>query len=268
MSSWIQTMDKSKKIWSKIDVMGLIQLFIKTTTVAMVITDTKGIILWCNDPLGKLYEEPVKDILGTHFGDRVIYPKGVNIVDRMQRAIEQGCSEPLRTKGITKSGQEKFVHQQIYRLDDTDGNHIGFWGAGYELTQEKKAVDDSMTAVRVLTELQKGEIQEKQLDVIEMIKMQSDVLCPAKSLRDNYCPAILAVEESIIKDRPRLKTLLTNTEHKVATYTKRRMTIKNISKKMSISERTVKNHRHSIRKKLNISNTKVNLTKYLQSVPI
>jgi DNA-binding NarL/FixJ family response regulator len=100
-----------------------------------------------------------------------------------------------------------------------------------------------------------------------MLKMQSDALCPGQDLRNDYCPAIKAVEESIIKDRPRLNRILTPTEAQVAEYTKQGHSIKHIAGQMNISERTVKNHRHAIRKKLNIAHTNINLTKYLQTFP-
>jgi DNA-binding CsgD family transcriptional regulator len=261
-------MDAGEKLWSNVNLQHFVQMFIETTTAALVIADTNGIILWCNDRLADIYEEPKNDIISSHISDRVIYPKGVTVGERIKQAIELGYSEMLQTKWVTKTGIEKFMHQRIYRLDDRTGMHIGFWGIGYELTRENQVITDTKNAVRVLADLQKEEIQEKQMDVIEMIKMQSEALCPNKNLRGEHCPAILAVEKSIFNDQISLKMLLTNTEHKIAAYTKRRMTIKAISKVMNISERTVKNHRHSIRKKLNISNTNISLTEYLQNHPM
>jgi DNA-binding CsgD family transcriptional regulator len=261
-------MDAGEKLWSNVNLQHFAQMFIETTTAALVITDTNGIILWCNDRLTDIYEEPKNGIISSHLGDRIIYPKGVTVGERIKQAIELGYTELLKTKWVTKTGIEKFMHQRVYRLDDRVGNHIGFWGIGYELSSENQVITDTKNAVRVLADLQKEEIQEKQVDVIEMIKMQSEALCPNKNLRGGYCPAILAVEKALVEDQISLKMLLTNTEHKVAAYTKRRMAIKAISKEMDISERTVKNHRHSIRKKLNISNTNISLTKYLQSHPM
>ena len=261
-------MGEFEKLWTQADLNGLIRTFNATSSAAMVVTDTKGIVLWCNNRLADICEEPEKDLIGSHFGTFVVYPQGVDVKARMQQAVDRGYTDLLKTKWVTKSGKEKFMHQRTYRLDGKDGTHLGFWGIAYELTQEKKSIDDSKTALRVLTEIQAEELKAKQLEVIEMLKVQSNLLCPGKSLRDEYCPAILAVEESIVKDRPSLKALLTNTELKIAAHVKEGLSIKDIANKLCVSERTVKNHRHAIRKKLNITRTNISLTNFLQGFPL
>ena len=262
------TMGTYEKMWANADFNGLIRTFSETSSAAMVVTDTKGIIVWCNHTLADICEETEEDLIGSHFGTFVVYPQGTDVGARMQQAIERGYTDLLKTKWVSKSGKEKFMHQRTYRLDGKDGTHLGFWGIAYELTQEKKSIDDSKTALRVLTEIQAEELKAKQLEVVEMLKVQSDLFCPGKSLRGEFCPAILAVEESIIKDRPSLKALLTNTELKIAAHVKEGWSIKDIADKLCISQRTVKNHRHAIRKKLNITHTNISLTNFLQGFPL
>ena len=260
-------MNEFKSLTNRIDSLNFMQLFAKTTTALIVITNTKGFILWCNDRFSDVYEVPKNKIIGSYLGDHVVYPKGVDIEVRMQEAIDKGCSALLQTSLVTRTGNEKFIHHQIYRMDDKQKQLIGFFGIGYELTMEKRVIDDSKTAIRVLNEMREEEIKGKQLEVIEMMKVQCNVLCTGEAPHGKYCPAILAVEESLIKGQPSLKALLTNAELQVAKYVKMGMPTKRISNKMGISERTVKNHRHAIRKKLNISQTNISLTNYLQSLP-
>jgi PAS domain S-box-containing protein len=259
-------MDAFGKLWANVDTIRMLQSFIESSTAAEVICGTDGIIVWCNDKFTLIHEQPREDLIGSHFGEYVVYPKGGSADDRIKTSIENGRTELQKAKWITKSGKEKFMHQRLYRLDDIHQNHIGFWGIAYELTEEKKSIDDSKTAIRVLTEMHNEDCKKKQLEVIEMIKSQSNVLCPGKNLRGKYCPAILAVEEFINKGRPAINNLLTKTELKVADYAKQGESIKTTSMKMSISQRTVKNHRHSIRKKLNITHTNISLTNYLQDL--
>ena len=234
----------------------------------MAITDVDGIILWCNETLADVYEQPKNEILSSHLRDRIVYPKGIGIEDRIQQAIEHGYTEKLQATWTTITGKKKFMHQALYKLNDNQGKHIGFWKIAYELTAENTLISDSKAAIRLLTAMREEEIKEKKLEVIETLKIQGNILCPAKKLRGKICPAILAVEESIVREQAAIRTLLTNTELEIARYVKRGISIKKIADKMSISERTVKNHRHSIRKKLNISNTNISLTKYLQSFPL
>lgn len=261
-------MGPASSLWSNANVHGLFEVFSQTSTAAMAINDVDGIILWCNDTWANVYEQPRNEISGSHLKDRIVYPNGIGIEDRIQQAIEHGYTDKLQTTWNTITGKKKFMHQALYRLDDNQGKHIGFWKIAYELTAENTLISDSKAAIRLLTEMREEEIKEKQLEVIEKLKVQGNILCPAKKLRGKICPAILAVEESIVKEQSAISALLTNTELEIARYVKRGISIKKMADKMSISERTVKNHRHSIRKKLNISNTQISLTKYLQSFPL
>lgn len=255
-------------LWANANVHGLFEVFSRTSTAAMAITDVTGIILWCNDTWADVYEQPENEILGSHLRDRIVYPKGIGIEDRIQQAIALGYTDKLQTPWTTITGKKKFMHQALYKLDNKQGKHIGFWKIGYELTAENTLISDSKAAIRLLTEMREEEIKEKKLEVIETLKVQSNILCPAARLPGKTCPAILAVEESIVKEQAAIRALLTNTELDIARYVKKGLSIKKIADKMSVSERTVKNHRHSIRKKLNISNTRISLTKYLQSFPL
>ena len=261
-------MDNGEEISAKIDLKGAVKAFLKTTATAIIITDVRGIILWCNDRVAEIYEEPITDILGTHITERVVYSEGFKANDNLRHALEHGYTELSESRLITKAYKEIFVNHQLYRLNDKRGNHFGFWVIAHELTKEKKSIEESKAAIKVLNEMREEEIKKKQLEVIEMIKGQSEVLCPAKDLRDTDCPAVLAVEAAIQKSGPALSTLFTNTELTVAKYVRQNMSIKDISEKMCISERTVKNHRYSIRKKLNISRSSVPLGKYLQGFKI
>ena len=67
------------------------------------------------------------------------------------------------------------------------------------------------------------------------------------------------------KDEPGVIFILSNAELRVATMIKNGFTSPEIARLLSISLDTVKTHRKHIRRKLNISNTKINLTTYLRS---
>jgi DNA-binding CsgD family transcriptional regulator len=62
-----------------------------------------------------------------------------------------------------------------------------------------------------------------------------------------------------------LMTALTPTEMRVASMIKNGLTSEKIADKLHISLLTVKTHRRNIRKKLHVTNSRINLTSYLQS---
>ena len=63
----------------------------------------------------------------------------------------------------------------------------------------------------------------------------------------------------------KIRGLLTPREFEICSLIKNGMSTKNISAHLNISELTVERHRNTIRKKLNLNNSSVNLTTYLRS---
>ena len=61
-------------------------------------------------------------------------------------------------------------------------------------------------------------------------------------------------------------TGLTPTEMRVAAMIKNGLTSQDLAQKLKISLHTAKTHRRNLRKKLNIHNSRINLTSYLQSI--
>jgi PAS domain S-box-containing protein len=67
------------------------------------------------------------------------------------------------------------------------------------------------------------------------------------------------------KDEPNIIFILSNAELRVATMIKNGFSSPEIARMLSVSQDTVKTHRKNIRRKLNICNTKINLTTYLRA---
>lgn len=59
---------------------------------------------------------------------------------------------------------------------------------------------------------------------------------------------------------------LTPREIEICNMIKNGLTVKEVSRLLSISPRTIETHRHSIRKKLDLANKKINLTTYLRTL--
>jgi DNA-binding NarL/FixJ family response regulator len=67
------------------------------------------------------------------------------------------------------------------------------------------------------------------------------------------------------KDEPNIIFILSKAELRVATMIKNGFSSPEIARMLSVSQDTVKTHRKNIRRKLNICNTKINLTTYLRA---
>jgi len=81
----------------------------------------------------------------------------------------------------------------------------------------------------------------------------------------NVLQAYLKTLTHAPKTDPGIIFSLSGAELRVATMIKNGFTSPEISRLLSVSEDTVKTHRRNIRKKLKISNSKINLTTYLRS---
>ena len=106
-------------------------------------------------------------------------------------------------------------------------------------------------------------VNSKILPIIEKFQRIKDF---AKHQREiNVLKAFLNELTADSKDEPEIIFILSNAELRVATMIKNGFTSPEIARLLSISQDTVKTHRKNIRRKLNISNTKINLTTYLRA---
>jgi len=106
-------------------------------------------------------------------------------------------------------------------------------------------------------------INQKLIPIIEKYKQES----PSTVSRDEVSLISAALKDLVpeIKNKPGTIFALSTTEFRIANMIKEGFTTPEIGNTLFITEDTVKTHRRNIRKKLNLNNSNVNLSTYLQS---
>jgi PAS domain S-box-containing protein len=208
-------------------------------------------------------------------------------------------SKRAELKGLfAKHGQAHNFEVQCRRLDGNmiwvsinarvvkseDGKDLFYEGTVVDITERKRmqeeigtksrSLEETNAALRVLLqhrEKDKTELEEKVFHNIKEL-----VLPYIDRLKASHHPdqAIIDIIESNINDvlSPFIRSMasryvnFTPKEIQIADLMKKGKTTKEISQILNLSPRTIDIHRYNIRRKLNISNKKVNLQSYLLSL--
>jgi PAS domain S-box-containing protein len=222
-----------------------------------------------------------------------------NDIRASQKSID--CLENIN---LHKNGQSVVLETSGIPIFDTNGKFTGYRGIDRDITQRKriqeelqKAHDELENRVKERTielEVQKSNLEELNIALQVLLdKRQEDkketsdnlltnvkeLIAPylekiKKTKLDDQQKAILSIIESNINEiaspftRKMSRTYLnlTPAEIKVANLIRHGNNAKEIAELMSLSPRTIYNHRKSIRKKLGIENKKTNLRSYLLSI--
>lgn len=215
-----------------------------------------------------------------HPGDRK------RVLEANSRAYETfKFNEVLRCHHPTKEGW-RWIHAVFTGIPDEKNRLKYANGILIDVTERKRAeraleektlnLAETNTALKVLLKKRdkdKTEIEEKVLlNIKELLEPYLEKL--KKSGLNGRQMTFVNVLESNLKDlissfTQKLSSKLYNltpAELKVANFIKHGKTTKEIASFLNLSPKTVKNHRGSIRKKLEITSTQINLRSYLLSI--
>ena len=199
---------------------------------------------------------------------------------------------------LAKHGQVHNYEVQCRRLDGNmiwvsmnarivkggDGKDLFYEGTVVDITERKKMQEEIETKSRSLEEanaalkvlLQHREKDNTELEEKVFHNIKELVLPYIDRLKTSRSPdrAIIDIIESNINDilSPFIKSMASRYENftpkeiQIADLMKKGRTTKEISQILNLSPRTIDIHRYNIRRKLNISNKKVNLQSYLLSL--
>jgi len=143
-----------------------------------------------------------------------------------------------------------------------------------EIEAKSRSLEETNAALRVLLQHREKDNMELEEKVFHNIK---ELILPyVERLKAGHSPdrAIIDIIESNLNDvlSPFIKSLASRYENftpkeiQIADLMKKGKTTKEISQILNLSPRTIDIHRYNIRRKLNISNKKINLQSYLLSL--
>ena len=217
-----------------------------------------GKTFWVN-----LYVKPVKDASG-------------KIVESQSMVIDISKRKEMEIELEARAANlEKLNTTLKDLLKEREQNHAELLKQKSEMEKVNKELMETNRAIGILARNIDRNRQEMESTVAKAINTKLmpliENLRKAKTLESIRVDLdILAASiQSIIADfttGQNLMTSLTPTELRIATMIKAGLKSQEIADKLCVSLHTTKTHRRNIRKKLNISNSRINLASYLYSI--
>lgn len=268
------------------------QHLVEAMNEGFIILDENLVTLYVNDKLCEMFGCERDEIIGiviTDFFYKVPKKVANKIIDKLKR------DEAISTEIIVKGKHGKKIPSIVSArpMFETNNQYTGLFAVlidisvlkqtQYRLKQREKELDiktinleEINTALKVLLKGREEDIKENEGKVVFNIKqlvMPYIEKLKASRLDDRGMVYVNIIESNLGEIiSPFLKRLsleysnLTPTEVKVANLIIQGKNIKDIADVLSLSARTVGNHRSNIRKKIGIRNKKVNLKTYLDSL--
>jgi PAS domain S-box-containing protein len=268
-------------------------LIVNNVFTPIIYYDLDGNVLLINAVGAENLGGTVEDFVGKSVYE--IFPKTAHIhMERIRQAMEQGYEKKFEDS-IELSQEIKWFLTSIQPVKNEKGKTAAVQMISIDITVRKRAeqalegkqtlleqktieLEEINTALRVLLkkrEEDKSELEEKvSFSVKDLITPYIEKL--KKSISDqrqlSYLDLIESNLNSIISPFMTLKSCefynLTPTEIHVANMVKQGKSTKEIAEILNLSTSTIDTHRDSIRRKLGITNKKINLRSYLLSTII
>ena len=259
---------------------------------AIITIDEHGKIVFFNRAAEPTYGYSADEVLGKVFIFLVPERLRERQWERANHAFSIGDSDAIRKIlggiGLKKDGSEFPVEFSLAKWKIN--NDLFFSIILRDITERKKANDKIMEYTSKL-EVQKLTLEQKNLALTEMIehieraknKIKEDIAINVnetvlpileklkiKGASSKYIDLLHRHLEELVSSYGRKltqkSTKLTYREIEICNMIKSGVTTKEVSDLLNVSPQTIERHRKNIRKKLAISNKKVNLTSYLQSL--
>ena len=256
--------------------------------------DLNSIYLNATRPFCDLVNLPYEQVYGKT--DYDIFPAQLakEYIDQDRQVIDTGI--PLVGEQVTvdaKTNQRFIVAIRKHPLFDEKGNITGIYGMGFDITHIKMVeeslqkvneklksksveLEDMNTALEVLLKKRDQDNQELQENIYSNYTlMVTPFLSKLKTrlARGDQQKLLDVIETNLIEiiapfarklSNPMMS--LTSAEIQIATMIKQGFTNKEISTTFNCSKRTIDTHRENIRKKLDLTNKKVNLKTFLSNL--
>jgi PAS domain S-box-containing protein len=277
---------------------------VEQSTDSIICSDAEFRIIYVNSSAEKLFGWPKEELLGKSPDIFNAEPGADEIQKEIYASVLSGKAYLGEALNRRKDGSIFYCQFLVSPLFDIDGRLIGSIGSQRDITDRKKAQDELAThrerledlvrertreledKTQILEELnaatrallRQREEDRKELEERFVANMKNLILPYAEKMKrtrlDERQMSYLGIMETHLNEimSPLMRTMqhhnLTPTEFQVASLIKDGKTTKEIAEIMGVAPSSIDTHRKSIRKKLDLSNTKANLQSHLRSMGI
>jgi PAS domain S-box-containing protein len=277
---------------------------VEQSTDSVICSDASFRIIYMNSSAEKLFGWSKEELLGKTPDILNAEAAADEIQKEIYASVLAGKAYLGEALNRRKDGSTFFCQFLVSPLYDVDGRLMGFIGSQRDVTDRRKAQDELANHRERLEELVKERTKEledktqileelnaatrallrqreedrKELEERFVANMKNLILPYAEKMKrtclDERQLSYLTIMEMHFDEimSPLMRTMqqrnFTPTESQVASLIKDGKTTKEIAEIMGIATSSIDTHRKSIRKKLGLSNTKVNLESHLRSMGI
>jgi len=277
---------------------------VEQSTDSIVCSDAEFRIIYMNRSAEKLFGWSKEELLGKTPDIFNAEPAADEIQKEIYASLLSGKAYLGEALNRRKDGSTFYCQFLVSPLFDIDGRLIGSIGSQRDITDRKKAQDELAThrerledlvrertreledKTQILEELnaatrallRQREEDRKELEERFVANMKNLILPYAEKMKrtrlDERQTSYLGIMETHLNEimSPLMRTMqhhnFTPTEAQVASLIKDGKATKDIAEIMGIATSSIDTHRKSIRKKLGLSNAKVNLQSHLRSLGI
>jgi PAS domain S-box-containing protein len=277
---------------------------VEQSTDSIICSDAEFRIIYMNNSAEKLFGWPKEELLGKTPDILNAEPSADEIQKKIYESVLAGKAYLGEALNRKKDGSTFYCQFLVSPLFDVDGRFIGSIGSQRDVTDRRKTQDELAThrerledlvrertreledKTQILEELnaatrallRQREEDRKELEERFVANMKNLILPYAEKMKrtclDERQMSYLGIMETHFKEimSPLMRTMqqrnFTPTESQVASLIKDGKTTKEIAEIMGIATSSIDTHRKSIRKKLGLSNTQVNLQSHLRTLGI
>jgi PAS domain S-box-containing protein len=256
--------------------------------------DLSGNFIFFNSAMTRITGYTHDEMMGMNYREYMDDYNARQVFEVFNKTYQTGlATKVLDWKLVAKDGSTRFIEVSVTLKRDLNAQPIGFMGIARDVTNRRqyletlearekeldiktRNLEDVNTTLKVLLERRDtdkaalentivGNMNDLVIPYLERVKKRT-----ADKKSQDYLAVLENNLETITSSFFRKLTTkyanLTTTEIEVANLVKSGKSIKEIADLLSISGKTVENHRMSIRKKMGIANTKISLRSHLLSL--
>jgi len=271
--------------------MERLQSILDSSPDSITVTDANAIIIDCNQAtMDNLGYENKEELVGKNALETIAEKDHKRALKNLSIASEEGSVHNIEYEIVRKDGQTFPANISASVIKDASGNMQGFVAIAQNITQRKHAEHALKESEAKLRE-QKLALEQKNIALREIIaqieiekrKIKDDIATNASTIlspileklkTDKSTEKYIDLLKHHVEDLTsslggRLRDIgakLTAREVEICNMIKGGLSNKDISQLLSISGQTVEEHRKNIRKKLELTNKRINLTSYLRGL--
>lgn len=255
---------------------------------AIFIANVSGKIVYVNKEFCKLCKYSSEDLINQSMNTLGAGLQSKESYAHLWSTVSSGHVWRGIMKGRANDGSVYCTQTSMFPLTDDQGSKLGYLVVGTDISNEVELCDKNRRLTEQLEEEHRKLIGKKQALIGMIEHIDEEKLKILRDIKTNFEVSIFPLLDQVLEKHPKedkylqvlkqnlaniakpifdqtrdWKSKLTAKEMQICSLIKQGLVIKEIAPIMHLSPRTIEKHRENIRKKLGLTERKMNLSAYL-----